>query len=160
MWNHSTAFCQFVHPSIRPWMAVCGCWGRIGAGLSGFQGGVSGPPPPQAGKLRLRKERTRPLQTATYSTTASPLQSKPMSRLENLNQQRTLSNTHSYWKIWSEFWCRRVQICLLYSIQAKGLDCLEIWEDLFINQHSQPGYLTFSCSGILSLSHFSTLVPL
>ena len=63
----------------------------LGAGLSGFQGGVSGPPPPQAGKLRLRKERTRPLQTTTYSTTSSPLQSKPMSRLENLNHQRTYS---------------------------------------------------------------------
>ena len=95
--------CPSIHPSIRPSMD-----GRVDAGeglgwLSGFQGGVSGPPPPQAGKLRLRKEPSRPLQTTTYSTTSS----SPMSRLENLNhQQRTYSLFHytQSWNICFQGW--------------------------------------------------------
>ena len=77
---------QFVHPSIAD--SSMDAEEGLGAELSGFQGGVSGPPAPQAGKLRLRKEPSRPLpQTTTYSTTStSPQQSKAMSRLENLNQ--------------------------------------------------------------------------
>ena len=85
---------QFVHPSIAdPSMDA---EEGLGAELSGFQGGVSGPPAPQAGKLRLRKEPSRPLpQTTTYSTTStSPQQSKAMSRLENLNQWRELTLFH------------------------------------------------------------------
>ena len=84
--------CPSIHPSVRPWMGVWMLGKDWGLGwLSGFQAGVSGPPPPRAGKLRLRKERSRPLQTTTYSTTSS----NPMSRLENLNHhQRTYSLFH------------------------------------------------------------------
>ena len=95
---------QFVHPSIAdPSMDA---EEGLGAELSGFQGGVSGPPAPQAGKLRLRKEPSRPLpQTTTYSTTStSPQQSKAMSRLENLNQWRELTPFHYRGDIYLAGW--------------------------------------------------------
>ena len=124
--------CPSIHPSVRPWMGVWMLGKDWGLGrLSGFQAGVSGPPPPRAGKLRLRKERSRPLQTTTYSTTSS----NPMSRLENLNHHhRTCSLFHYRAEIYVlRVECWRVQIWLLYIlVQVKGLACLDIW-DIFLS---------------------------
>ena len=99
-WIRPSPGCGWIRPSPGcGWMLA-----RIGR-LSGFQPRVSGPRAPEAGKLRLRKE----LGTARkalnrlprhhhhllYKLQARQLQSKVLSRLENLDHQPHWRRTYS-----------------------------------------------------------------
>ena len=100
-WIRPRPGCGWIRPSPGcGWMLA-----RIGR-LSGFQPRVSGPRAPEAGKLRLRKE----LGTARkalnrlprhhhhllYKLQARQLQSKVLSRLENLDHQPLAENLLVY----------------------------------------------------------------
>ena len=131
-----TVTLSVIHPSpgcgwIRPSPGCGWMLARIGR-LSGFQPRVSGPRVPEAGKLRLRKE----LGTARkalnrlprhhhhllYKLQARQLQSKVLSRLENLDHQPLAENLlvyHYRWNICST--TRQVEICrLLYMDRVAG----------------------------------------
>ena len=145
--------CGWIRPSPGcGWMLA-----RIGR-LSGFQPRVSGPRAPEAGKLRLRKE----LGTARkalnrlprhhhhllYKLQARQLQSKVLSRLENLDHQPLAENLlvyHYQWNICSTTW--QVEICRLLYMDRVSRDQLALtFGDIFLSTINIPNhrYFTFS----------------